>query len=178
MPDVDLRGPSGATVRRVTMQRPARPPVPPPAARADDEQPPLHAPLRLQASSVADRRGLTALGAVAAALGLGLLGGAWDVATGPGLRTAFAVCFVAGCALAAAAVHREDLRAAVVMSPLVYLVLALLAGAVERTGAGGSWLVQQALELASSLVLGAPVLLLATGLAVAVAGTRAWRGGD
>ena len=164
----------GATVRRVTMQRPARPPAPR-AAAPFDERPPAHA--RPHPPSVGDRRGLTALGAVTVALALGLLGGAWDVLTGPGLRTVFAVCFVAGCAIAAATVHREDLRAAVVMPPLVYVALALAAGAVEQTATDGL-LMQQALELASSLVLGAPVLLLATGLAAAVAATRVWRARD
>jgi hypothetical protein len=118
---------------------------------------------------VADRRGLTALGAVSVALVLGALGGLVDVLTGPGLRTAFAICFVVGCAFAALRVHREDLVAAVVMPPLVYVVLALLAGAFSKTAAAGGWLTRNALELATSLVLGAPVLLTATGLAFVIA---------
>jgi hypothetical protein len=122
--------------------------------------------------SVGDRHGLTALGAVVVALALSLLGGAWDVATGPGLRTVFAVFFVLGCAVAAAGVRRRDLRAAVVMPPLVYAALALLAGTVERAGDPGSFLTRQALELATALVLGAPVLLLATALALGIAGWR------
>jgi hypothetical protein len=124
---------------------------------------------------VADWRGLTATGAVGVALGLGLLGGAIDVLTGPGLRAVFAVTFVLGCLLAALLVHEEDLLAAVVMPPLIYVVLALLAGGLEASGAGGGWLRQQWLELATSLVLGAPVLLTATGLAVVVAVARAAR---
>jgi cation transporter-like permease len=121
---------------------------------------------------VVDRRGLTAAGAVAVALVLGATGGLIDVLTGPGLRTVFAVCFIAGCAIAAFTVHREDLVAAVVMPPLVYVVLALLAGAFSQTAAVGSVLTRQALELASSLVLGAPVLLTATGLAFVIAVLR------
>jgi hypothetical protein len=121
---------------------------------------------------VADRRGLTAFGAVSVALVLGALGGLIDVLTGPGLRTAFAICFVLGCAFAALRVHREDLVAAVVMPPLVYAVLALLAGAFSKTTAVGSWLTRNALELATSLVLGAPVLLTATGLALVIALVR------
>jgi cation transporter-like permease len=122
---------------------------------------------------VADRRGLTAAGAVAVALVLGALGGFVDVMTGSGLRTVFAVCFIAGCAIAALKVHREDLFAAVVMPPLVYLVIALLAGAFSKTAAVGGVLTRQALELATSLVLGAPVLLTATGLAFLIALARA-----
>lgn len=125
---------------------------------------------------VADRRGLTATGAVALGLGLGIAGGAYDVVTGPGLRTVFAVCFVVGSVLAAATVHREDLRAAVIMPPLVYVALALLGGAVERAGEPGSLLTQQALELVNALVLGAPVLVTATGLALVVAVVRWLRG--
>ncbi|MEX2291281.1 MAG: DUF6542 domain-containing protein [Mycobacteriales bacterium] len=123
-------------------------------------------------ASVGDRRGLTATGAVAVALGLGLAGGAYDVVTGPGLRDVFAVSFVLGCLLAALTVHREDLLAAVVMPPLVYVVLALVGAAVEHWGAGGSFLTRQALELANALLLGAPVLLAATGAALVVALVR------
>lgn len=125
---------------------------------------------------VGDQRGLTALGAVTVALGLGLLGGLYDVATGPGLRTVFAICFVLGCALAALLVHREDLRAAVVMPPLVYVALALAGGAAERAGAPGSFVSRQALELVNALVLGAPVLLTATAVALVVAVGRAVAG--
>ena len=126
--------------------------------------------------AVADRRGLTATGAVAVALVLGLAGGTFDVLTGSGLRAVFAVAFIAGCALAALLVHREDLRAAVVMPPLVYVVLAFVGGAMERTGRPGSFVSRQAVEMANALVLGAPVLLTATGVALLIALARA-RGG-
>ena len=132
-------------------------------------------PLRAGAS-VGDRRGLTATGAVALALLLGVLGGAFDVLTGPGLREVFAVSFVTGCVLATLTVHREDLLAAVVMPPLVYVALVLLGGVVERAASSGSFLVQQAIELVNALVLGAPVLLLATGLSLLVALVRRRRG--
>ena len=125
---------------------------------------------------VADRRGLTATGAVALGLGLGAAGGLYDVLTGPGLRTVFAVCFVVGSALAAATVHREDLRAAVVMPPLVYVTLAFIGGTIERAADPGSFVTQQALELANALFVGAPVLAVAALLALLVAGFRALRG--
>lgn len=125
---------------------------------------------------VGDRRGLTATGAVALALLLGVVGGAVDVLTGSGLREVFAVSFIGGCLLAAATVHREDLVAAVVMPPLVYVVLALVAGAVDRTTGSGSFLTQQVLELANALVLGAPVLAAATLSALVVAVVR-WAAG-
>lgn len=146
---------------------PSRRPVDAPADGAVDTlDPEQHHP------HVVDRRGLTAAGAVAVALLLGAAGGLIDVLTGPGLRTVFAVCFIAGCAIAAFTVHREDLVAAVVMPPLVYVVLALLAGTFSQTVAVGSMLTRQALELTSALVLGAPVLLTATGLAFVIAVVR------
>jgi hypothetical protein len=137
----------------------------PPSRRSRSAQP-----------SIGDRRGLTAAGAVAVALLMGLAGGAYDVVTGPGLREVFAVAFVTGCLTAALAVHREDLLAAVVMPPLVYVVLALVGGAVERTAGPGSFLTRQALELVNALVMGAPVLLAATGAALLVALIRWWLG--
>ena len=135
--------------------------------------PPPPGPSRL---SVGDRRGLTATGAVAAALLLGVAGGAVDVLTGPGLREVFAVSFVTGCVLAALTVHREDLVAVVVMPPLVYVVLVVVGGAVERSGASGPFVTRQGVELVNALILGAPVLLAATGLALVIALVRHYGG--
>ena len=123
-----------------------------------------------------DRRGLTGVGAVTLALSLGLLGAAVDVGTGPGLRTVFDVCFIAGCALAALLVHREDLRLAITLPPLAYCVLALAGGALGSSPRTGSLVRQESLELVSALVLGAPILFAATGAAVVVAAVRVIRG--
>lgn len=135
---------------------------------------PYHAPhLHLPAGAhVGDDRGLTATGAVAVAVGAGVLGATIDVLTGEGLRTTFAVLFVLGCAVAAYKVHREDLAAAVVIPPLAYVALAFAAALGRASGVGGSWVTQQILELFAALVLGAPALLLATGAAALVAGAR------
>jgi hypothetical protein len=121
---------------------------------------------------VGDSRGLTATGAVAVALGFGALGAAVDVVTGSGLRTVFAVLFVAGCAIAAYKVHREDLLAAVVIPPLAYVALALAANIGGGAGAEGSFVKQQLLELAATLITKAPALLVATGLAAVIALAR------
>ena len=123
-------------------------------------------------SGLADRRGLTALGAVVLTLVLSGAGGAVDVLTGPGLRLTFAVAFVISCLLAAVSVHREDLLAVVVMPPLVYAALVLLAGLAESGGSSGSLLLHQAIQLFNGLVLGAPVLLGGTALAAAIALVR------
>ena len=129
----------------------------------------LHLPA---GAHVADRRGLTATGAVTIALLLGFVGAAIDVNTGSGLRTVFAICFIAGSALAALLVHQEDLKATVVMPPLTYCVLALIGAAIGHTQAAGSFAKRQGLELVSALILGAPVLYAATGLALLIALVR------
>ncbi len=121
---------------------------------------------------IGDRRGLTATGAVAVAIGSGMVGGLVDVATGAGLRATFAVCFVLGCAFAAYKVHREDLLAAVVIPPLAYVALAIGANLGSRTTIGGSFLKQQVLELMTALVTKAPALLVATGTAAIIALVR------
>ena len=122
----------------------------------------------------ADRRGLTATGAVLCALALGLAGaGAGvDLSTGRGLRLVFGVCFVAGCALAALLVHREDLKAVVVMPPLLHAAIAVLTSALGRTARSSSGLKGHALEAVVTLVLGAPILIAATGVAVLIALAR------
>ncbi len=145
------------------------------AGRVTEKRPAAHGehPL-LPVPPVADRRGLTATGAVLTALGAGLLGATIDVVTGSGLRTTFGALFTLGCAAAAYKVHREDLLAAVVIPPLVYVTLGFLAALGRATGAGGSFLKQQILELFSALVLSAPALVFATGAAALVAFLR-WR---
>ncbi|MCW2777212.1 MAG: hypothetical protein JWN17_937 [Frankiales bacterium] len=116
--------------------------------------------------------GVPAVGAVVLALGLGLAGGLFDVLTGPGLRVVFAVCFVLGCTLAALVVRRDSLGVAVVLPPLSYAVIALVAGGVQGTGAAGGFLERQALQLFTALVLEAPALLTATGIALVIALAR------
>lgn len=92
------------------------------------------------------------------ALGLGAAGALVDVATGTGLRTAFAVSFVLGCVTAAAVVHHEDLMATVVMPPLLFLVIAGAASVLDGAGGAGSWLARHVLEVVTTMVTSAPVL--------------------
>lgn len=132
----------------------------------------LHLPA---GAHVADRRGLTATGAVTIALALGFVGATIDVNTGRGLRGTFAVLFVLGSALAALLVHREDIKATVAMPPLTYCVLALIGAGLGHTQAAGSFVKRQGLELVSALILGAPTLYAATGAALLVAVVRALR---
>ncbi len=117
-------------------------------------------------------RGVTAAGAVVLALLLSLAGAFFDVFTGPGLRAVFAVCFVAGCVLAALVARRRELLKTVVLLPLVYVAVAVVAGTVRGTGAVGSWVMRQALDLLTALVLQAPALLTGTAAALVVALVR------
>lgn len=117
--------------------------------------------------------GLPTSAAVLVAVGAALLGGAIDVLTGPGLRAVFAVFFVVGCVAAAALVRRCGLPAAVVMPPLVYVLVALMAAALQsHPGVHESWLVAQSMELLTALITGAPLLLGATASAAVVAAVR------
>ncbi|HUR15614.1 MAG TPA: DUF6542 domain-containing protein [Mycobacteriales bacterium] len=134
-----------------------------------------HPHLHDAAHVVADRRGLTATGAVAIALFLGVIGAAIDVKTGHGLRLVFAICFIGGSALAAAIVHREDLRAAVMIPPFTYCALAVIGGFLGSTTVAGSFVTKEGVALLDALVLRAPVLFLATGAALAVAVVRKLR---
>lgn len=117
---------------------------------------------------VGDRRGLTATGAVVVAFTLGLVGAVIDLKTGTGLRTGFEVAFVIGTALAASLVHREDLKAAVVLAPYTYCGLAVVAGVFGRSSGSGSFLKRSAIALTDAVVLNAPVLFLATGMALVI----------
>jgi len=142
--------------------------APEPAGGHDHEHH-LHLPA---GAHVADRRGLTAMGAATIGLAIGFAGAVIDVETGSGLRTVFAICFIAGSALAALLAHREDLKATIVMPPLIYCVLALVAAGISRTASTGGFIKQNALELVSSLIDGAPVLYAATALALLIALVR------
>lgn len=142
----------------------SRSPVP-----ATTERQPHHG---LPAVHIADRRGITATGAVALAVAMGVVGGAIDVASGRGLRIVFAIFFIVGCAAAAAVIHHEDLLAAVVIPPLAYIALALLAGSVHSRSAGGSLARHQISELYDALILSFPVLFFATAAAATVAVVR------
>lgn len=116
-------------------------------------------------------RRLNALGAVVVLVVLAGAGAAHDLATGTGLRRVFAVCFVLGCLVDALAAHRVDLKAVVVMPPLVYFAVAVVTTFAQHTS--GSVLSQQAIGLANAVVLNAPVLLIGEAVAIVVAAFRA-----
>lgn len=111
-------------------------------------------------------------GAVLLTLAAGL-GAMIDLASGTGLRVAFAVLFVGGSFLVATRVHREDLLAVMVMPPLVYAAITVIAAYAQPPGGGiEHGLRQRAIDIGTSLVLTTPVLLVGTALAVFVALSR------
>jgi hypothetical protein len=102
-------------------------------------------------------------------------GAAYDLSTGPSLDLGFTLAFLGGCVLVALLVHREDLRAAVVMPPLVYAAVAFAAGVVDPPGGTGSFVARQGVAVLNELVLDAPVLFGGTGAAALLALLR-WLG--
>lgn len=122
--------------------------------------------------ALADARGLTSFGAVLCAFGLGLVGAVFDVATGTGLRTAFAVCFVLGCVAAAAVVHHENLMSVVVMPPLLFVAIAAVASVLDSGEGASSWVTRRAFDVVSTMVTGAPVLFWSVAATIAVATLR------
>lgn len=119
-----------------------------------------------------DGRGLTVAGAVLLAFLLGLAGLALDVETGTGLRTAFAVAFVLGCVLAAALVHHEDLMAALLMPPLLFVALAAVGSVLDGGAAVGSWFTRRTLDVVTAMVTDAPILFVAMAAVLAVTVVR------
>ncbi len=124
-----------------------------------------------RATVLGGRRGLTTAGAALLVLLVGGGGGVVDLLTGNGLRTVFAASFVAVAALSALLIERHRLLSSVVLVPLVYVLLALAADIAGSGSLGG--LSQQAVALLDAVVLGAPVLLAATGAAAVIALLRA-----
>jgi hypothetical protein len=125
-----------------------------------------------QRAPFGDQRGLTAAGASLLVLLLGGLGAGVDVATGTGLRTVFAVAFAVAAALAAATVHPEDLLASVVLVPLAYAVIGIVAGIAE--GSSLHTASKLVLAVANITVTSAPALLIATAAAAVIAAARGY----
>jgi hypothetical protein len=69
-------------------------------------------------------------------------------------------------------VHREDLRAAVVIPPFTYCALAVIGGFLGSTKVAGSFATKEGVALLDALILRAPVLFVATGAALAIALVR------
>jgi hypothetical protein len=122
-------------------------------------------------SATPDRARLTGAGALVLAFLVTLTGAAYDLATGSGLRRAFAVALVIGAVLAAMLVRTRALYVVVIAPPLIYMAVSVLDSIIEPTGAFQSKAKLMAL-LANWLVYGFPEMAAATGLATLIAGLR------
>jgi hypothetical protein len=91
-----------------------------------------------------------------------------DVNLGGRLHILTAIAFIGTCALSAVLVRRCDLKAVVVMPPLMFVLLAGVSAVIT----GGGDLRTRALLLISTVVLGAPILMSATIVTAVVAGLR------
>jgi hypothetical protein len=116
-------------------------------------------------SAVSSVPGLTAGGAAVLSVVLTTIGAAGDLVLADSLGLGFSGAFLLATAWGALRLIRRDLAAAVVIPPLVYAGVALLALQVAPAGGSGDWLTRQVLALLLSLAHGAPVLLGGTALA-------------
>lgn len=101
-----------------------------------------------------------------------LLGGLIDVITTRSLGWVFSACFLITSAWTAARVVRRDLLVAVIAPPLVFAVAAFIALQLLPSQSSGRWLLRQGLDLATTLALGAPILLGGTAIAGCIALVR------
>jgi hypothetical protein len=99
-----------------------------------------------------------------------------DLVVATGLSWLFTVGFVLGCAYVAARVRRTDDLSALVAPPLVFAAAMLVADAVVGSSSPGQFPISQVLDLATSLAVGAPVLMTGCAVAAAVVLVRRWRG--
>jgi hypothetical protein len=118
-----------------------------------------------------DQRGLTAAGAAILIVVLATIGLIVDVGRQSHLGIAFTLTLCVAGGLAASTVHREDLVAAVVMVPLIYLPLAMIGSGFDSTLDNSGMI-----NIAETITEQAPTLIfavLATGL---IAGLRGFVG--
>jgi hypothetical protein len=160
------------------------PPPPTPDLQVFDSEPPrtrsprtpqagrpTRSPLRL-----ADRRGLTGLGAVSLVLFFAAVTGAIDGhRSGNGLGWVFGVTFVLCCVAAALAAHTEDMGAVAILPPLAFLVGAFACAAFRPSVSGVSFTAQVRNEVLIALLIGAPSLFVAEALTLLTTGLRGMR---
>lgn len=98
-----------------------------------------------------------------------------DLVVATGLSWLFTVGFVLGCAYVASRVRRTDDLSALVAPPLVFAAAMVVADAVVGSSSPGRFPISQVLDLATSLAVGAPVLMTGCAVAGAVVLVRRWR---
>lgn len=167
----------GPSVGAVTEEgrAPAREPRDEPPARSTPEDPPSEpseptAPEQPR-SRPSGESGLSATGGTLLNLVVTLVGGMVDAVVTNSFGWIFGLSFFASAAFVALRIRYADLLAAVIVPPITFAVVIIVAGQFLPSS-GGSWLRRQALDLASTLALGAPVLLSTTATAGAVIAFR------
>lgn len=98
-----------------------------------------------------------------------------DLVVATGLSWLFTVGFVLGCAYVGSVVRRSDDLSALVAPPLVFAAAMVVADGVVGSGSPGRFPVSQVLDLATSLAVGAPVLMAGCAAAGVVVLVRRWR---
>ncbi|WP_242605577.1 DUF6542 domain-containing protein [Frankia sp. Cppng1_Ct_nod] len=122
------------------------------------------------------RRGLTVLGAAILVVLAGTAGAAVDLLFSDSPGITFGILFVAGCILAATRVHSDDLIGIVIMPPLVYALIVVGIGFVHpSSGSGTGGLRSKTIDIASNLILRAPILLIGFATVALIAAIRARR---
>lgn len=120
-------------------------------------------------SGVAWDHGITAIGAGVLALAVTLLAAILDAVFTRSFGWLFTIGFLLGCLYVGLRVRRRELLASVVVPPLVFATTVVIAGQFLPVTSDSGWLTRQVLDLATTLALGAPVLLGGTALAGAIA---------
>jgi len=120
-------------------------------------------------TGVAWDHGITAIGAGVLALAVTLLAAILDAIVTRSFGWLFTIGFLLGCLYVGLRVRRRELLASVVIPPLVFATTVVIAGQFLPVTSDSGWLTRQVLDLATTLALGAPVLLGGTALAGAIA---------
>jgi hypothetical protein len=125
---------------------------------------------------LADRRGLTGLGAVSLVLLLTALAAAYDGhRSGNGLSWVFGAIFVVACLAAALTAHSEDMGAVAILPPLAFVLGALVCAFFRPAAVGVGFTHQIANELLIAMLLGAPSLFIAEAFTLITTALRGMR---
>ncbi|MDX6221360.1 MAG: hypothetical protein QOD91_414 [Frankiales bacterium] len=125
---------------------------------------------------LADKRGLTGLGAVSLVVLVAAIAGAFDGhRAGNGLGWVFGITFVLCCLAAALLAHTEDMGAVAILPPLAFVVGALACAAFRPSVAGVSFTAQLRTEVLIAMLIGAPSLFVAEAMTLLTTGLRGMR---
>lgn len=125
---------------------------------------------------LADRRGLTGLGAVSLVVLMAAIAGAIDGhRSGNGLGLVFGITFVICCVVAALVAHTEDMGAIAILPPLAFVVGAFACAAFRPSVSGVSFTAQVRNEVLIAMLIGAPSLFVAEALTLVTTGLRGMR---